>query len=171
MFRMALSLGVVAVLLTIAGCTMCCHPYDYCGPVYGDCGCNSCSPCCRTGSVLSGSSEPMLSSGQAQRQVRGQSLAHVPSQRQVQSGRKPRDVPNSERVASNRPSQGQVQDGSKPRDVPNSERIVSVTNRVVGPSVAADDSSQAATESFPTPPKPPVAQGWTARRTTRDAGQ
>ena len=65
MFRMALSLGVAAVLLAVAGCTMCCHPYDYCGPVYDDCGCHSCSPCYRAGSVLSGSPEPTLSSGLA----------------------------------------------------------------------------------------------------------
>ena len=63
MFRMALGLGVVAVLLAVAGCTMCCHPYDYCGPVYDDCGYHSCSPCSRAGSVLSGVARRRYASG------------------------------------------------------------------------------------------------------------
>jgi hypothetical protein len=45
-------LSVVAVLFFAAGCTMCCHPYDKCGPVYDDC---SGHPYCssgRAGSIL-----------------------------------------------------------------------------------------------------------------------
>jgi len=44
----------LGLMLVSAGCTMCSHPYDYCGPVV----CGSCtSPCdprTRTGSVLGG---------------------------------------------------------------------------------------------------------------------
>jgi hypothetical protein len=52
MFRAALGLGLVAVLVAFTGCTMCCHPYDRCGPVY-DQGCSSCSGA-RAGSILEG---------------------------------------------------------------------------------------------------------------------
>ena len=62
MFRMALALGVVVFLMSVAGCTMCCHPYDYCGPVHDGCGCQSCSPCYRAGSVLSGPSQVVTES-------------------------------------------------------------------------------------------------------------
>jgi hypothetical protein len=45
-------LGVAVVLAVAAGCTMCCHPYDYCGPVYDDsCGEPYCSNV-RAGSIL-----------------------------------------------------------------------------------------------------------------------
>jgi hypothetical protein len=44
----------IGLLLAAAGCTMCAHPYDYCGPVTdGCCGC-SCDTRVRTASVLSG---------------------------------------------------------------------------------------------------------------------
>ena len=53
MLRAAGSLAV-AVLLFASGCTMCCHPYDDCGPVYhGD----SCSSHGRAGSILDGTAE------------------------------------------------------------------------------------------------------------------
>jgi hypothetical protein len=45
-------LGVAVVLAVAAGCTMCCHPYDNCGPVYDDsCGEPYCSNV-RAGSIL-----------------------------------------------------------------------------------------------------------------------
>jgi hypothetical protein len=46
-------LGVLALLILSSGCTMCCHPYDQCGPVYED----SCGAFCsntRAGSILDG---------------------------------------------------------------------------------------------------------------------
>jgi len=44
----------LGLLLAAAGCTMCAHPYDYCGPVVdGSCAC-PCDTRVRTGSVLSG---------------------------------------------------------------------------------------------------------------------
>lgn len=165
MFRMALSLGVVAVLLIVAGCTMCCHPYDYCGPVYDDCG-QSCSPCYRAGSVLSGcASEPtMESGGVAHRTASGQAVARAPAERH-RSGNRPVQGQSLARV----PAPRQPPISSKPADVPNSERIVSVTERIVGPSLTSDDASRAATGSS-TPAKAPADQGWTARRPTRPAG-
>jgi hypothetical protein len=48
-------LVLLGVILLGAGCTMCCHPYDYCGPVFQP-GCDGkpfCSPC-RCGSILDG---------------------------------------------------------------------------------------------------------------------
>ncbi|MBN1590891.1 MAG: hypothetical protein JW888_15365 [Pirellulales bacterium] len=37
-----------------AGCRMCAHPFDYCGPTYvGECGTVCCDPDARAGSVLS----------------------------------------------------------------------------------------------------------------------
>jgi hypothetical protein len=59
MFRMALGVGSVAILvLSAAGCTMCCHPYDKSGPVFCD-GCPS-SACSRAGSIFAGSPEPSV---------------------------------------------------------------------------------------------------------------
>jgi hypothetical protein len=52
MFRTALGLGLAAAFVASTGCTMCCHPYDRCGPVY-DQGCSSCSGA-RAGSILAG---------------------------------------------------------------------------------------------------------------------
>jgi hypothetical protein len=61
MFRTGLSLVVVVVLLAAAGCTMCCHPYDYCGPVHDDQGFTSCSTHARAGSILAGGSDVTVS--------------------------------------------------------------------------------------------------------------
>jgi hypothetical protein len=53
MVRAILGLGLVAVFLGLAGCTMCCRCYDRCGPVY-DQGCSPCCPSARAGSILEG---------------------------------------------------------------------------------------------------------------------
>ena len=142
MLRTALSLGVVAVLLATTGCTMCCHPYDYCGPVHNGCGCQSCSSQSRAGSILSGTSEltassEMPSSGLVRRQTRGEAITHASLRNHVQ---------------------GDMQLG----DVPGSEQIVSVTDRVVDSSTSPTEPSQIAAE----PAKPLPSQGWTARRPT-----
>lgn len=52
MFRMTLGMFAVALLLSATGCQMCCHPYDYSGPVYSD-GCQ-CSGGARAGSIFAG---------------------------------------------------------------------------------------------------------------------
>ena len=54
MVRTVLALSVVALITVAAGCTMCAHPYDYCGALYtGKCGPVVCDPTARAGSVLS----------------------------------------------------------------------------------------------------------------------
>jgi len=60
MFRMAFGVGSVAILLlSAAGCQMCCHPYDKSGPVFCGDGCSS-STCSRAGSILAGCPEPSV---------------------------------------------------------------------------------------------------------------
>ncbi len=47
-------LCTVAILLAVsAGCRMCSHPNDYCGPTFDRDNCNSCNPLARSGSILS----------------------------------------------------------------------------------------------------------------------
>jgi hypothetical protein len=46
-------LSVVAMILFSAGCKMCCHPYDRCGPVYDNCTGHPYCSCARAGSILS----------------------------------------------------------------------------------------------------------------------
>jgi hypothetical protein len=54
-----------ALLLAATGCTMCDHPYDYCGPTFsGECG-QTCNPLARAGSILSPPAEVTTSGGAA----------------------------------------------------------------------------------------------------------
>ncbi len=54
MHRTGLLYTVVAALLVLsAGCRMCSHPHDYCGPTFDRDGCQSCNPLARSGSILS----------------------------------------------------------------------------------------------------------------------
>jgi hypothetical protein len=54
MRRAMIAWAGIGLMLLAAGCTMCAHPYDYCGPVVdGPCAC-SCDPLARSGSILSG---------------------------------------------------------------------------------------------------------------------
>lgn len=63
MSRSGLTWAAAGLLLVAAGCTMCAHPYDCCGPVYVDGGANCC-PAWRMNSILGqgggGSHEAML---------------------------------------------------------------------------------------------------------------
>jgi hypothetical protein len=52
-------LGVIVLLASATGCTMCCHPYDECGPVYDPSSCRSFCSNERAGSILSGSTAPV----------------------------------------------------------------------------------------------------------------
>jgi hypothetical protein len=52
MTRTLFGLGSLVVLMIFSGCTMCCHPYDYNGPVYSHGGCSHCSSHSRVGSIL-----------------------------------------------------------------------------------------------------------------------
>ena len=58
MARTMLAWSVVALLALSAGCRMCAHPYDYCGPTFtGECG-QACMPNARAGSILSPGMQP-----------------------------------------------------------------------------------------------------------------
>ena len=54
MYRTALALAAVGLIAFSSGCTMCCSPYDYCGPTFTGGPGESCCPSARAGSVLSG---------------------------------------------------------------------------------------------------------------------
>jgi hypothetical protein len=107
MLRTVLSLGVVAVLLAAVGCTMPCHPNDYCGPVYGTGGCQTCSSQARVGSVLANASNLDLSPELA--------------------AERPAPIEAASRVSPRNTAKGEPKAGY----VPGSERVVSVTKRVV----------------------------------------
>jgi hypothetical protein len=59
MFNKAASAGILGLIVLCTGCTMCCHPYDYCGPVYE--GCGQCGSNVRAGSILPGGGGQALS--------------------------------------------------------------------------------------------------------------
>ena len=177
MLRMALGLGSVAIfVLAGAGCQMCCHPYDRCGPVFSEDGCSSTHS--RAGSILAGCPEPSMSltspnHGQpaspsptpAQAKKPQKSISYVmagkradsPSPTPVQA-KKPQK-PISYVIDGKRP-EGPLLGPAQPGDVPGSERIVSVTERVM-PSA---NSPQAAAEASPESSQPLPPSGWSARR-------
>jgi hypothetical protein len=65
MRRTCLAGCFAALLAAAAGCTMCDHPYDYCGPTFtGECG-QTCNPLARAGSILSPPVEITTSGGTA----------------------------------------------------------------------------------------------------------
>jgi len=162
MFRTALGLGFVAIVLAAAGCQMCCHPYDRSGPVFSDDGCPS-STHSRAGSFFAGSPQPSVLPTKNQIQDESASPSPVPDQAK-RRGHSISYVMAGDRVPGER-VQGPLLGRAQPGDVPGSERIVSVTDRVVGPSA---DSSQAAEDSSPASSKPLSANGWTARRPTTE---
>ena len=88
MLRMAMGLGLVAVLFTLAGCRMCQHPFDYCGPVYDYApDCQSCSMQSRAGSILDNTPAAMPAQAeQYQEYVEGEMrLGDVPGSEQILS--------------------------------------------------------------------------------------
>ena len=118
MSRTILSVGVLAVLLSSVGCRMCCHPYDYSGPVYQsqqDGGCQSCVSQ-RAGSILSGEPETQVPAELAQRQPRERQVASAPmrsnTRSQIQSqAQRPtqRQIQSQARGQSQRQTQSQAQ--------------------------------------------------------------
>jgi len=56
-------IGLLALLLAATGCTMCQHPYDYCGATFTGDNCVPCNPYARAGSILS-PQVPTASGGQ-----------------------------------------------------------------------------------------------------------
>ncbi len=191
MSRTILSVGVLAVLLSSVGCRMCCHPYDYSGPVYQsqqDGGCQSCVTQ-RAGSILSGEPETQVPAELAQRQPRErqvasapirsntrsqiqsqaqrpiQSQAQRPAQRQMQSQAQGQGRGQTASfTAVNGKVQARVQGQVQAGEVPGSEQILSVTDRVVDSSTTTSDSSQVASGSVDESPAVTSSQGWTARR-------
>ncbi len=189
MFRVIL--GIFAVLLGVSGCTMCCHPYDYSGPVYDD-GYGNCSSWhSRSGSILDGSyamesprseptPSPAPSTGKLSNHGPGLPESALVKRREHVAGQSNRithamgrDVP---RISSSRQPtvdpqmQTLVRGDMRPGDVAGSERILSVTERVVDSSPAnPSESSLAAQDSAAVPTQPLPTAGWTARRSDADA--
>jgi hypothetical protein len=150
MFRTTLGLCAVAILAAVAGCTMCCHPYDNCGPVWDGGECQTCSPHYRAGSIFAGTPDMAMSSEKPHR-----------------------DVQATKKTASRAAVPTRAQPDSKPGDVPGAERILSVTDRVVKPAegsvdsqVVSESSSSSGSSAQPLP-----ANGWTARRPTAESTQ
>jgi hypothetical protein len=52
-------LGLIWVIFSGAGCTMCCHPYDDCGPVYDVCEGQPVCSLARCGSILENGGMPL----------------------------------------------------------------------------------------------------------------
>jgi hypothetical protein len=138
MFRIAMGLGITIVLLVAAGCTMCCHPNDYCGPVYDSCGGQSCSMYHRAGSILAGTSDVGM----------------------MEMEQEPVQEPTPVTRMSKSPTQAGV--------VPGSEQIVSVTERIVEPKDHSSPSNEVASESEAKSVDRVGARGWTARRPTAE---
>jgi hypothetical protein len=143
MLRAALRLGGVAVLLTIAGCTMCCHPYDYCGPVYEADGCQTCSSNARAGSILAGTRGVAPSPDPVQHQSQRAAVSPAAIQRQIYG---------DERLG----------------DVSGSQRMLSETDRVVDSGTSSAEQPQVVAELSAEPAKPLPTQGWSARRPTQE---
>ena len=78
MARTAFAWSVVALVAVTAGCTMCAHPHDYCGPTFtGECG-THCAPNARAGSVLSEPLETFSSHEMAPRHSYPHEMVPVP---------------------------------------------------------------------------------------------
>jgi len=68
MIRLACAVALSALVLSSVGCTMCQHPYDYCGPTFSGNNCVPCDPMARAGSGLS-PPVPITSGGYAHSQM------------------------------------------------------------------------------------------------------
>lgn len=161
-------LGLATILLACSGCTMCCHPYDYSGPVYGGPGCGS-SQCSRAGSILDGgvqdaqeSQTSMPIEKKVEKKVVRES-APATSARATPARAKSRGQTDSFASAGGRVPD-HLKGEAKPGDVPGSERIISVTERIVGASTPPADTAVAARESSAESSSPLPTSGWTARR-------
>ena len=153
MFRMALGVGSVAILLVATGCQMCCHSYDDAGPVFSEDGCPS-SAHSRAGSIFAGVPQASLlpTTNQTPDEPASASPTPAPAKKKGQSALL---------GMSGSAAHGWMQAQPQPGDVPGSRRIVSVTDRAVKPST---DSPQATDERSPESSRQLPATGWTARR-------
>jgi hypothetical protein len=106
MFRMVLGVGSAAILiLTAAGCQMCCHPYDKSGPVFCGDGCSS-SPCSRAGSIFAGNPGPSVV---AETPAHQKSASPSPTPAEAKKQR----APASRTLASHRPNSSSTHASAK----------------------------------------------------------
>ncbi len=144
MIRISIALAAIALIGTTVGCTMCCHPYDYCGPVYEGQGryATGCSQCARAGSIFAADAAESMPVN---------------------------DTP-VQTVSARAKSRPKALAGSSAA-VPGSERILSVSDRAVEKSTpVAVSSGQPQDRSVEAQPSSP-ADGWTARRSMDDAAR
>ncbi len=161
MFRRALGLGLLGILSATVGCRMCCHPYDYCGPVYqcDGCGCPSCCGHSRANSVLEPIPQREYAQGSVEYQARSQANNQVRHQAQSQ-------VRRPVQSDADRQMRQEAQAQARPGDVPGSERILSVTDRAVGPTATPTDPPATAEASPGDSSQTLPSSGWTARGST-----
>ncbi len=186
MSRMILSVGALTVLLSSMGCRMCCHPYDYSGPVYQSPQSSGCQSCVsqRAGSILSNGPEVQVPSELARQPrektvssapIRSSTRSQVPAQAQRQVSRNmQRQSRNSMQgqlrgqsasfTAVNGKVEGRVEGKVQVGEVPGSEQILSVTDRVVDSGTTVSSSSQVASGSTEEESSVASSGGWTARR-------
>jgi hypothetical protein len=180
MVRIGFAVAVIAVVATTAGCTMCCHPYDGCGPVFEGHGryATGCSCCARAGSVYSECADASMStsempvqnaSARAKTRIASQparsTAATVPTKARSATRQRPSSTEMAGTVKKPRPATHQR---ARSAEAAGSEKILSVTDHAVdSPKLAA--GSQAQPEKISAEAARPLAdRGWTARRSSPD---
>ena len=63
MRRTVFALTAIVLVAAATGCSMCAHPYDYCGPMFTGGNCEACNPDARAGSILSPPIQMMAEEG------------------------------------------------------------------------------------------------------------
>jgi hypothetical protein len=124
--------GILALLALCVGCTMCCHPYDYNGPVYD--GNGQCASNVRAGSILEGGDMETMSPPVNQ----GNIEETTPNVRQ--------DSPN---VRQGSPRAGEFEGATQ---------ILSVTDRKLEPSETVAKSQASDNQSNPSLAQPAPAK-------------
>jgi len=126
----------LGLLILGAGCRMCAHSYDYCGPLFsGKCG-EQCDPRYRAGSILSGTVLP---------------VPDAATEMDMQPGQQPDVWQPTDAWQETDPDFGIPQD-----------QIISITDRKLEepPTEAPPSADQPTVAQSP----PAAPQGWTARR-------
>jgi hypothetical protein len=157
MVRVSFAVVVVAVLAVVAGCTMCCHPYDYCGPVFEGQGrhATGCSQGVRAASVFAGTGST-VSTDDA---VTTDTDAVVAKPRPTKAAHKV-----SRPAAISQPTPKVVQSKNLEGNFEGAEQVISVTDRVVdSPALVGQTASEPAVVQDT---EPQSAKGWTAKRST-----
>ena len=108
MVRTIFALCMVALLAVTAGCRVCAHPYDYCGPLFdGQGGQYCCCPNARAGSILS--PNPMMGTcncGAQTPQVLEEDVAPQPIPQNELTRRRPSHVKPLPVKTADRPESG-----------------------------------------------------------------